>query len=321
MIIERGALFEDGFAVIDALVAILLVCIGVEGISSFLNYAAQAQFGTETAAQFYNLKMDIKTILSSAGTCTPNFPATDPNSFTTPKSVTLQRFDYTSGAPVAMTGPNSTIGSVGSKYGALTVLSGQVRKKQQIATNLYMMAYQVTVARDPNATGARQLMTEIPFSMLIDVSTGQVTRCFTDPFTVGSALLESFVCVLASGDQQYFDPVSQTCTTKYVDQPTLGINAYKAGPCLTGSTFNGCTIVGANSSGAGAVASQTYSGYGPLTAAVPGTQAGPDSSNPGHCACSYSSTYVFGGSEKCAVVCQTLNPALVNIWPYQPGNN
>jgi hypothetical protein len=302
------------------MVAIGLISIGVLGIATFMNYAGRAQFGIEQASQFFNLKTEIKTILSSPGTCTPNFPLADPNAYTTPQQVTLQRFDYSSGAPVAMTGPDSTIGGVGSKYGTLDILSGQVRKKQQIASNLYMMAYEISAARSAEAGGARILLSDIPFSMLVDATTGKLVRCFTDPFTVGSSNLEEFICMLTSSDQQYFDPTTQKCQSKFVTVSYPGPDPFTAGPCPTGTVFSGCAVSNGNGSGSGTPVSQSYVGYGSITSTVPGTQASQDPANPGNCKCGYSSTYVFSGTEICTIGCAKLNPMVVNIWPYQPAS-
>ncbi|MFL5812504.1 MAG: hypothetical protein ACJ763_02915 [Bdellovibrionia bacterium] len=319
--VETNPAYSNGFAVVDTLVAIALVCVGVMGIATFMNYSGRAQFGIEQTAQFFNLKTEIKTILSAAETCTPNFPVTDPNTFTIPKPVTLQRFDYSSGAPVAMTGPDSTIGSVNSKYAALTIVSGLVRKKQQVAPNLFLMAYEVSAARSANASGASVLMTEIPFSMLTDSSTGQVIRCFTDPFTGGSTLLEEFVCMLNSGDKEYFDPVTQKCLSKYNVLPYPGPDQFTAGPCPVGTDFTGCQVLNANGSGGGPPVTESYVGLAtPVTKIYPGNDAKEDPSNPGHCVCSYSTSYNFVPMPNCAVNCGTLKPALVNIWPYQPAS-
>lgn len=320
MKIEKFSAPEYGFATLDSLVGIVLVCVGALGIAAFMNVAGQAQLGISSASEFYNLKTAIRTILSSPETCTPNFLSVDPNLYTSPQAVVLQRFEINaSGVQAPMTGPDSTIGTVTSEYGSLKILSGQVLKKQKIASNLYMMAYQVSVARSSNASGASVLSTEVPFSMLTD-GADHVSLCFTDPFTGGSALLESFVCMFASGDQQYYDPGSKKCVSKY-DFPTQTGDAFSAGPCTIGS-LGGCYVQNGNGTGAGASVSQVYPGYPtPQVTQVPGAYGFPDPANPGKCACNYSTGYsppAPSGGELCTIKCKVLKSSLVNIWPYQP---
>jgi hypothetical protein len=321
---------------VEALAAFALVGLAVAGIASVMSYSGNAQRNVDQVSQFYNLMNDIKTILGSQDNCTQNFLGVNPadptipdfTSTTPPKPFPLQQYNFSSGAAVAT---GTTFGQTNSKYQSLTVTSAGIKRKRQIAANLYLMSYEITAARDMSATATsssatRELNSSIPFSILVNPVDGSFSRCFTDPFSAGSTAVEQFLCAISSSYQQVYDPNTQACVSKYQDFTVTTPNSYTSGACPAANTnFSGCSVENTNTSGS--VTQPTSRHYGTWGSSapigMPGALANKTSSNT--CECIYSTSYSplpststppAPGDPVCTTHCNILRTDLVNTWPY-----